>query len=254
MTAPIALQLYSIREELNGDFEAGVRRIADMGYLGVEPAGFPGTTPEEAAKLFRELQLAVPSAHTAMPVGEAKQQILDMMRTLGSTRIVSGLGPDDFLTMDLTKRSCETFNEASAVAVENGMSFAIHNHCWEFLPLDSRHVYRVMLDYLAPEVLFEVDTYWVRTAGLNPATVVRELGARTPLLHIKDGPCKKGESMTAVGDGIMDFHSIVEAGGTTVEWMIVELDSCDTPMMEAVEKSYAYLTTRELAHGKRSDV
>ncbi len=250
MTAPIALQLYSIREELNGDFETGVRRIADMGYVSVEPAGFPGTTPQEAAKLFRELDLAVPSAHVAMPIGEVKQQTLDTMHTFGSTRIVSGLGPDDFLTVDLIKRSCEKFNEASAVAVENSMSFAIHNHWWEFLPIDSGHVYKVMLDYLEPQVLFEVDTYWVKTAGLNPATVVRELGARAPLLHIKDGPCNKEESMTAIGDGIMDFHSIVEAGGTTVEWMIVELDRCDTDMIEAVEQSYVYLTTKELAHGK----
>ncbi len=250
MTAPIALQLYSIREELNGNFETGVRKVADMGYVGVEPAGFPGTTPQEAAKLFRDLDLAVPCAHVAMPIGEAKQQTLDTMHTLGSTRIVSGLGPDSFLTVDLIKRSCEKFNEASAVAVENSMSFAIHNHWWEFLSIDSGHVYKAMLDYLDPQVLFEVDTYWVKTAGLNPATVVRELGARAPLLHIKDGPCNKEESMTAVGDGIMDFHSIVEAGGTTTEWMIVELDRCDTDMIEAVEKSYIYLTTKELAHGK----
>ena len=251
MTAPIALQLFTIREELNDDFETGVRRIADMGYVGVEPAGFPGTNPQEAAKLFKELDLAVPSAHVATPVGKAKQQSLDTMRALGSTRIVSSMRPDDVLTVDLTKKTCEKLNDASAAAVENGMTFAIHNHWWEFLPLDNRHVYEVMLDYLAPEILFEVDTYWVQTAGMNPATVVRELGARAPLLHVKDGPCTKGESMTAVGDGTMDFHSIVEAGGTTVEWMIVELDRCDTNMMEAVQKSYAYLTTKQLAHGKR---
>ena len=49
----------------------------------------------------------------------------------------------------------------------------------------------------------------------------------------------------------MDFHSIVEAGRTTIEWMIVELDSCATDMMEAVKKSYAYLTTEKLAHGRK---
>lgn len=250
MTAPIALQLYSIREELNNDFEAVVRKIANMGYVGVEPAGFPGTTPQEAAKLFKELELVVPSVHIAMPIGAAKQQSLETMHTLGSMCIVSGLGPDDFVTVDMIKRSCDKFNEASAIADENGMSFAIHNHWWEFQPIDSRYVYEVMLDYLAPEVLFEVDTFWVRTAGLNPAIVVRELGARAPLLHIKDGFCKREESMTAVGDGIMDFRSIVEAGSINLEWMIVELDSCDTDMMEAVEKSYAYLTTEKLAYGK----
>ena len=172
------------------------------------------------------------------------------MRALGSTRIVSGIGPKQFRTQDKVKRSCERFNEASAVAVENGMSFGIHNHWWEFMPMDGRHVYNLMLDYLAPEVFFQVDTYWVRTAGLDPADVVRELGARAPLLHIKDGPCEKEKPMTAVGDGVMDFPSIVEAGRATVEWMIVELDSCATDMMEAVEKSGAYLTSEGLAEGR----
>ena len=220
MTAPIALQLYTIREELGRDFEAGVRRIADMGYAGVEPAGFPGTTAEAAAKLFAELDLAVPSAHVALPVGDAKQETLDTMGALGSTRIVSGMGPDNFASMDKIKESCEKFNEASAVAVENGMSFGIHNHWWEFLQLESRLVYEIILEHLAPEVFFEVDTYWVKTAGADPANVVRKLGARAPLLHIKDGPCTKGEPMTAVGDGVMDFRSIVDATGDIAEWMM----------------------------------
>ena len=115
MASPIALQLYTIREELAVDFEGHVRKIADMGYVGVEPAGFPGTTPEKAGKLFRELGLVVPSAHTPMPVGEARQQTLDAMNSLGSKRIVSGLGPNDFKTMDLIEKSCDKFNEASRV-------------------------------------------------------------------------------------------------------------------------------------------
>ena len=67
MPAPIALQLYTVREAIQGDYEGVVRRVAEMGYLGVEPAGFPGTTPEDAGKLFRELGLAVPSAHAPLP-------------------------------------------------------------------------------------------------------------------------------------------------------------------------------------------
>ncbi len=251
MAAPIALQLHSIRKELGNDFEASVRRIAEMGYVGVETAGFSRTIAEKAGKVFRDLGLAVTGAHVPVPVGETKQQTLDVMNAIGSKRIISGLGPKDFETMDLIKKSCEAFNEANSVAVENGMTFGIHNHEWEFLPIDDRYVYQVMIEHLAPEIFFEVDTYWVKTAGRDPADVIRELGARAPLLHIKDGPCEKKKAMTAVGDGIVDFHGIVKAGGTTPEWMIVELDRCDTDMMEAVEKSYAYLIGEALAQGKK---
>ncbi|NLE44492.1 MAG: sugar phosphate isomerase/epimerase [Chloroflexi bacterium] len=250
MSAPIALQLYSIREPLSRDFEASVREIARMGYVGVEPAGFPGTPPEAAGQLFEELGLAVPGAHTQLPLGEYKNEVIDAMKAIGCQRIISGKGPDDFATMDLIKRTCDIFNEASAVAAQHGMLFGIHNHWWEFEQIDGRYVFEVMLDLLEPDIFFEVDTYWVQSAGADPANVVKQLGQRAPFLHIKDGPCTRNEPMTAVGDGVMDIAGIVSAAGGITQWMIVELDRCATDMMEAVERSYTYLTENGLAAGR----
>jgi sugar phosphate isomerase/epimerase len=73
------------------------------------------------------------------------------------------------------------------------------------------------------------------------------------MLHIKDGPCVKGQPMTAVGDGVMDFPPIVKAGAGITEWMVVEIDSvaADRDMMEAVERSYKYLVGNKLAAGRK---
>jgi sugar phosphate isomerase/epimerase len=102
-----------------------------------------------------------------------------------------------------------------------------------------------------PGVFFEVDTYWAQTGGVEAADLVRKLGAKAPLLHIKDGPCVKGEPMTAVGDGVMDVGAIVNAGKPYTEWMIVELDACATDIIEAVAKSYSYLVGKGFAHGTK---
>jgi sugar phosphate isomerase/epimerase len=253
MSAPIAIQLYTVRDALAEDFAGVVRRIADMGYAGVEPAVDDlGATPKEAGQLFKDLGLAVPSAHTPLPLGEHKDEVLDTMAALGCKCIVSGKGPDDFVTIDQIRRTCDVFNEASAVAAEAGLTFGVHNHWWEFQQVDGRYVYQVMLEHLHPDVFIELDTYWVKTAGPDPAEVVRTMGARVPLLHIKDGPAVRDMPHVAVGDGVMDFPSIVEAGAGTTEWMIVELDSCATDMMEAVERSYRYLVRNGLAHGTRA--
>ena len=249
MPIPLAIQLYSVRDTLAQDFAGVVQKIAAIGYAGVEPAGFPGTTPQEAGKLFQSLGLAVPSAHTALPLGEHENEVLDAMAAIGCPRIVSGKGPDDFTTLDQIKQTCDLFNQASAVAAESGLQFGIHNHWWEFQSVEGRLVLDVMLDHLEPGVFFEIDTYWVQAAGHDPAAVVGKLGKRTPLLHIKDGPAVRGEPMVAVGDGVMDVPSIVQAGAGSTAWMIVELDVCATDMMEAVEKSYDYLVSRGLARG-----
>ena len=81
---------------------------------------------------------------------------------------------------------------------------------------------------------------------------MRELGARAPLLHIKDGPCVMDAPMTAVGDGVQDVSGIVAAGVGATEWLIVEIDRCATDMLEAVTKSYRYMIGKGLAHGRRN--
>jgi sugar phosphate isomerase/epimerase len=252
MTAPIALQLYTLREAAaERGFETVVRQVAEMGYVGVEPAGFPGTTPEAAGKLFAELGLAVPSAHVALPVGDSKQEVLDTMAAIGSTCIVSGKGPDDFNTVDAVVATCDLFNEANANARAAGMQFGIHNHWWEYLKVGDRYAYEIMLDRLDPEITFELDTYWIQVAGPDPAEIVALIGARSPLLHIKDGPANRQEPMQPIGSGVLDWPAILQAGADHTEWLIVELDRCATDMVEAVQSSYDYLVGGGLARGNR---
>jgi hypothetical protein len=89
MSAPIALQLYTVRDALAHDFVSVVKKVANIGYAGVETAAFPGTTPREARKLFDDLGLTVSSAHSSLPVGERKNEVLDLMAELGCKRLVS---------------------------------------------------------------------------------------------------------------------------------------------------------------------
>ncbi len=250
MPAPIALQLYSLREAAAIDFEATVRKVADIGYAGVEPAGFPGTTVEAGKRLFDDLGLQVCSAHLPLPVGATKQESLETAAALGVSRVVAGQGPDQFTTRDQIKASCDKFNEASANCAEKGLAFAIHNHWWEFLEVDGELVYQQMLKHLSAAVLFEVDAYWVQTAGPDPAEVIAQLGPRAPLIHLKDGPCTRKDDMQALGEGSTDFPAIIAAGGSNVDWWIVELDRCATDMVEAVEKSYTFLTQKGFARGR----
>ncbi len=252
MAAPIALQLYSVREALARDFAATVRRVATMGYVGVETASFPGTTPKEAKRLFDELGLVVTSAHLPLPVGEKQQEVLDTMADLGCERLVcASLGRESYGTVEQIKRNCDLVNEANGVARAHGLSLGMHNHSWEFEAVEGQTGYEIWRERLDADIFFELDTYWIETAGVDAAEVVRQAGRRAPLLHIKDGPATRDEPMVAVGDGRMDITAVVAAAGDNVEWLIVELDRCATDMMAAVEKSYGYLVGAGLARGRR---
>jgi sugar phosphate isomerase/epimerase len=250
MLAPIALQLYTLREAAAADYEGTVRKVADIGYAGVEPAGFPGTTVEAGKKLFDDLGLQVCSAHLPLPVGDKVNESLETAEALGIKRVVAGQGRDQFGSADQIKASCERFNEAAENCTERGFTFGIHNHWWEFLDIDGELVYKQMLNHLSDDIFFQIDAYWVQTAGPDPAGVIAELGSRAPLIHVKDGPCTKEADMQALGEGVTDFKSIVDAGSDKVEWWIVELDRCATDMMEAVQKSFAFMTEGGYASGR----
>ena len=243
MTAPIGIQLYSVRENMANDFDGTVREIAKMGYTGVEPAGFPeGVSPEQAKKLFDELGLTVTSAHSPMPLGENKQKVLDTMAAIECPHLVCPwIDPAYFSSKDKLKELAEILNQANEIAIEHGMKFSYHNHDFEYALLDGSPAIYTLQEYLDATIGFELDTYWIHVAGQDPAKVTARFGERSPLLHIKDGPGNRKGDMTAVGDGVMDVPAIIRAGEPHTEWLIVELDRCATDMMEAVAKSCKYL-------------
>jgi sugar phosphate isomerase/epimerase len=253
MTTPIALQLYTLRDLLAQDYEGTVRKVADMGYVGVETANLFGDSPASAAKLFSELGLAVSSAHGVLPLGNKKQEVIDTMSVLNCKRLIlPWQQPELFQSLDGIKKVCDSLNEASAVAKANGFQVGYHNHWFEYEPLENRIPMDMMLEDLDPDVFLEVDVYWVQTAGQDPVEVIRPLGSRAPLLHIKDGPCQIEEPMTALGEGVVDIPGVVAAGAASTEWLIVELDRCATDMLEAVRKSYQYLVGKGLARGNKN--
>jgi sugar phosphate isomerase/epimerase len=251
MTPPIALQLYSVRDVIaKSDYETVVRQVAKIGYAGVETAGFPGTTPQAAGKLFKELGLQVSSIHKfPIPTPADKQEILDILGALDTKNYVSGGNREDFITIESTRLTCEKINAATAMLAPYGIKFHVHNHWYEYLKLGEKYAYEYMLDFLIPDVFFQIDTYWVQAAGVDPVKVVKKMGKRAPLLHIKDGPAQQKVAQTAVGEGVLDFPAIAKAAAGHTVWMIVEVDSCATDMIEAVRKSFEYLTSKGLARG-----
>ena len=147
MTLPIALQTYTVREQLATDFESVMRRIAAIGYAGVETTfTIPGTTLEDAARLFDELGLQVVSAHVPLPIGDDKSAVLDYVDLFGLKRIVSMKHSDDFATIENIRRVCEQFNQAQQVCADNGLSLSYHNHWWEFQEVEGRNAFDVMLE------------------------------------------------------------------------------------------------------------
>ena len=63
---PIALQLYSVRDDMAADFEGTLKKVKELGYDGVEFAGLYGKTAAEVKALCEEIGLTPISAHVPL--------------------------------------------------------------------------------------------------------------------------------------------------------------------------------------------
>ncbi|HAL55483.1 MAG TPA: hypothetical protein DCP63_03115 [Bacteroidetes bacterium] len=254
--ARIGLQLYTLRREIEHDFEGALRKVAAMGFLGIEYYPLPeNITTDRAGRVFKDLGLQVLGMHTPLPVGEHRDAVVKMSDTFHCDRVIYPGWPegDKYKDVEAMGRTAELFDETSAFLRSKGLRFGLHNHWWEFEKSDGIYPFYFLLEHLQKEVFFEIDTYWAKTAGHDPAEVVRDFGRRAPLLHIKDGPAVKGETMynhVPAGDGTIDFHAIAKAGGKNTEWMIVEFDEYGGDIFDAIKKSYTFLTKNGLAEGR----
>ena len=247
---PIGIQLYSLRDECAEDFDGVLERVAAIGYKGVEPFNFFGKRPQDFKAQIEALGMAVSSSHTPWANRAALGDVVETTQALGLNRAPAGFAPTDFADMDAVGRTAETVNGLVAGLAPHGIDLFLHNHWWEFQEIGGK----LGMHHIAercPDVLFEVDAYWAANFGaVDVAAEVAKLKARTPLLHIKDGPLERDRAHVAVGDGKVDVAAHIGAADPDVlEWVIVEIDSCDTDMMTAVEKSYRYLTANRLAEG-----
>ncbi len=249
---PVGLQLYSLRAELAQDFEGTVRRVAAMGYVGVEPfGGMPGGL-QAAASLFQELDLQVFNSHVPYPDAANKETVLAIAEAYQLERVcIAFMPPAEFESVDAIKSACEKLNRAGEFARAHNLALGYHNHWWEFKRIDGCDTLDLMLDELDESVFLQIDTYWAQVGGCDAVEVVKRAGGRAPLIHLKDGSLDKDDAMTAVGSGKMDVPAIVAACADSADWHIVELDRCATDMLQAVQDSYTYLTANGLVRGKK---
>jgi sugar phosphate isomerase/epimerase len=248
---PIALQTYTLRDAFEADFLGTMKAVADMGFKGIEVGGAYGQTPAGIAGAIADLGMTVCSNHGGLPTPETLDETVADQQALGSTRLVSGFGPDDLKTVDGCKIAAAKLQAAAELLAPHGISVHMHNHFWEFHAVeDGRFPLDIMLAE-APSICSQLDLYWVAFGGANPAEVLGRIGARVELAHVKDGLLGGDYHFKALGTGQVDLPAAIGALSSVTQWLIVEQDLSDGDMMQDVQTSYDYLTSNGLAEGNR---
>jgi sugar phosphate isomerase/epimerase len=245
----IGMQLYTVRRELEKDFEGTLTRVAALGYREVEFAGYFGRGPAEVRALLKRLKLDAPAAHVQLSgLRGDLRAMLDAAQAIGHKYLlVAWLPVEERKTLDNYRRLADLFNEAGARIGREGLRFAYHNHDFEFAPIEGRVPYDLLLERTDPRVVkLEMDLYWTVKGGASPVEYFEKHPGRFHLLHVKDMDSTPRRFFADVGRGTIDFKSIfAQSRKAGVRHYFVENDEPAGSPFDSLRTSIEYLRRLE---------
>jgi sugar phosphate isomerase/epimerase len=239
-TENLSVQLYTLRDALNEDFDGTLAQVAGFGYTQVEPFQFVKFV--DGLRKLGTHGLSAPTAHVGLLAGD-QEEIFAAATELGITTVIEpSVRAEHWQTAEDIRSTADQLNAAAAKAAEHGLRVGYHNHWWELeAQVDGRHGLEVLADHLAPEVGLEVDTYWANAGGADVPALLGRLGDRVFALHVKDGDgTLDTKKQVAVGAGTLPVWDFIDAKPDALR--VVELDDSAGDLLAAVRDSRAFLS------------
>lgn len=243
MKHKFAAQLYTLRNEISKDFPGVLRELKKMGWEAVQIDGLYDYSPEEIADVLKETGLKTAGMHISLDrMNDELENVLKEADLFGTTDFFCHYLEEDMQNLEGYLKAKHDLIEVSKKA--KGYRVGYHNHDFEFkTKIDGKYA----LDYIAEEqdgisIYPEVDTYWVKKAGIDPLRFIKKFPNRIPILHLKDMTNDDREYFAEIGTGSIDFEPILEWGEQNgVEYYCVEQDFCPGSPLDSLDLSLTNL-------------
>ena len=232
----IGVQLYTVRDALKSDFKGTLKKLAEIGYDGVEFAGIYGEmSPKALAGFLHSVGLQAAGMHVSLDdILNPKSASYEYASAINSSFLTTSLCGE--VNKDWTATT-DKMVRAAAVAYSKGFIFTYHNHAQEIVVENGVSAQDKILSRISM-IQFELDTYWIKKGGQDPVSYINKFAGRVPQLHMKDMDKVDG-SFAEVGQGCLDVKTIIPTAlNAGARWIIVEQDACKRPALESAKMSF----------------
>jgi len=237
-----ALELYSVRNDLQRDLWGTLRKVKKMGYEGVEFFGEFTHTAQELKAALCDTGLSCVGWHTPWTYVTDPHLLgtITYNKILGNSDIViPGLPHEMTDSKEAWLKTAASFNDIACKLADYGMHLGYHNHGGEFMDMEGGLPFHYFFDNTT-NVGMQHDNGNAWTAG--PETDIYDPIIRYPYraktLHLKPFSLKTGHA-TMIGEDDIDwprFFGLCKAH-QNILWHIIEYECEDlyTPL-DGVEK------------------
>jgi len=232
---PVALQLYAVRHDCAQDLAGTLKKVADMGYDGVEFAGFHDHSADDVLQILNDTGLKVAGAHVQLDqlLGDNFDATVAFHKQIGDKfLIIPWLGNEYRGSRESWLKAVALFNDLAAKLRPHGLSTGYHNHNFEFAPIEgsSETPWDVIFANTDADVVMQIDTGNALEGGGQAAEYIAKYPGRARTVHLKEYP----DGLMGEGDVRWDdVLKVCEAQGRT-EWYIVEQEGDKYPALEYV--------------------
>ena len=218
---PVGIQLYSLRDVMPGDVPGTLRKVAEMGYAGVECAGYYNLSGSELRKMLDDCNLVCLGSHAGFDALEDSfEKTVATNKVLGTDRLIV-----PWADVKNLSNTIERLNTAHARAKKHGMRVGYHNHSQEFAVVDGMTIFERIFAETPSDFLVQLDIGWAAHAGLDfsaIAAVLRKYADRIETVHVKE--FSRVNPTAAVGEGEVDWAQIfpILEKETAIQCYVVE--------------------------------
>jgi sugar phosphate isomerase/epimerase len=247
------LQLWSVKDVMTTDPTGTLKHVASFGYKQIEgfegPKGiFWGLSNTDFSKVITDLGMQFISSHCSLTntSGQFEQKAAQAGEIGMKYLICPYLGKQK--TLDDYKIAADNFNACGTICKKHGLRFAYHNHWYSFQVQDGIKPQEIFMKNTDPSLVdFEMDIYWVVTAGSDPIEWIEKYPGRFRLGHIKDrlknADAKEFDASCNLGTGSIDFSKIVPvAAKNGMKYFIVEQEKFDGSTLSAASVDAVYMS------------
>lgn len=234
----LAAQLFTLRKEIKQDFEGVLKDLSKMGWAAVQIDGLHGYPAKDIAAIMKELGLRAAGMHVGLErMKNDLDNVLKEADLFETKDFICHSLPDGLKSTEGYISVRKDLLEVASKIEGTDYRAGYHNHDFEFhTKIDGKYALEYLLEDSA--IHAEIDTYWVRKAGLDPLSVIRQYAFRMPILHLKDMTSDGREYFAEIGTGIIDFAPILRWGlENGVEWFAVEQDYCPGNPLDSLATS-----------------
>jgi sugar phosphate isomerase/epimerase len=239
---PIALQLHSVREDCARDLPGTLAAVANMGYAGVEFAGYHGRSADELREILDKVGLRAAGTHVSIDalLGDELQRTIKFNHILGNRFLIVPWLPEEMRSSKIKwLRTARLMNSIAEKIKPEKMRVGYHNHTFEFQPVDGAMPWDIFFEAANHDVMMQLDTGNAMRGGVSAEgilDIVRRYHGRVATVHLKEFSSKNEQAL--LGDGEMkwlEFLSLCKTLGGT-EWYIIEQESCAMSPIECARR------------------